>query len=482
MSFSPNGRYLATGGDNGAIKIWETVTWREVAILMQGKGIHTFSLSFSPDNQLLAAACGEFVIIWDTSDWFEAARIHHVSRHLNFSSDSRLLATAGLDNTARVWEIATRKEMARIAHDDQVTNVAFDPGGQRLVTASRDSTACIWETSGHRHVQCLPHYNYVHSVEFSPNGEFLATASANIPPDKRAMANGVRVWRVAGWQELELTFGGDAGALSFSADNKYLAVASSDGHMRVLEVSTGREVFSSTHTGHVAFDPAGRYLAVGDTDGSIHLWRVAGWCEIEPVPHGSEITCVCFSRDGRFLATACHEGIARVWELTTARTLLNVRHPDHFQRSDRGPDIVSNRLQSIAFSPNGQYLATGSVDGTARIWDIATEQQLMVLGHGDYVNAVQFDSSGQFIATGSSDKNGRVWDVVSGGELLRVKHEESVSAVNFSPDSRILATSSWDKTVRVWLIQPDDLITEARSRLTRDLSAQERLRYLADNS
>lgn len=112
----------------------------------------------------------------------------------------------------------------------------------------------------------------------------------------------------------------------------------------------------------------------------------------------------------------------------------------------------SAEVQSVAFSPNDVYIASGSLDGSVRLWDARTGEELHLLkGHSDCVHSVCFSPDGHRIMTGSGDKTLRIWDVQTGTELLCITgHSARVTGTAFSPDGRRAASGSWDNTVRVW--------------------------------
>ncbi len=122
----------------------------------------------------------------------------------------------------------------------------------------------------------------------------------------------------------------------------------------------------------------------------------------------------------------------------------------------------------------------GAEDNTARVWEAATGQEVARMAHEVLVCAVAFSPDGQWLATGSYDNTARVWEAASGQEVARMAHEGGVGAVAFSPDGQWLATGSGDDTARVWLVWPEDLIAEACARLTRNLTQEEWEQYLGD--
>jgi WD40 repeat protein len=155
--------------------------------------------------------------------------------------------------------------------------------------------------------------------------------------------------------------------------------------------------------------------------------------------HTVDVNAVAFSPDGQLLATASSDCTARVWDPVTGRHLRTLTgHNDP--------------VRGVAFSPDGQLLATASDDSTARVWDPATGKHLNTLtGHTKTVIAVAFSPDGRLAATASGDYTARVWDSAAGKHLNTLTgHTSTVWGLAFSPDGRLLATASFDLTVRLW--------------------------------
>ena len=337
-----------------------------------------------------------------------------------FSPDGKWLATASRDNTARVWEAATGKELARLNHDDVVQAVAFSPDGQWLATASSDNTARVWDAATGQELARLNHDYVVTAVAFSPDGKWLATASGD---------NTARVW----------------------------------------DAATGQEIARLNHdnwVNAVAFSPDGKWLATASRDNTARVWDAASRAELARLNHYVSVTAVAFSPDGKWLATVSGDTSARVWEAVTGKELARLNY-DGF-------------VTAVAFSPDGQWLATASDDHTARVWEATTGIELARLNHDDRVGAVAFSPDGKWLATASSDKTARAWEAATGKELARLNHESHVTAVAFRPDGKWLATASYDNTARVWAYRPEDLIALACARLTRNLTQEEWKQYIGD--
>jgi WD40 repeat protein/serine/threonine protein kinase len=155
--------------------------------------------------------------------------------------------------------------------------------------------------------------------------------------------------------------------------------------------------------------------------------------------HGAPIRSVAFSPNGQRLVTGSEDQTAKVWEAASGKELLTLK----------GHRAV---IWSVAFSPDGHRIVTGSWDATAKVWDVASGKELLTLkGHGAGVSSVAFSPDGQRIVTGGYDQIAKVWDAASGKELLTLKgHGAGVSSAAFSPNGQRIVTGSDDQTAKVW--------------------------------
>ena len=216
---------------------------------------------------------------------------------------------------------ASRPGIASLTgHTDRVHAVAFSPDGHTLLSGSYDGTARLWDMATHRQIgDPLNGHGEVYSVAFSPHGNIVATGGEDTM---------VRLWDVATHRQIGDPLNGHDGeinAVAFSPDGKILATGGADdGTVRLWNVASHRQIGVPLlgHSGvvySVAFSPDGKILASGGADGTVRLWNVASHRQIGVLllGHGSAVNAVAFSPDGKILTTGGADGIIRLWDVAT---------------------------------------------------------------------------------------------------------------------------------------------------------------------
>jgi len=279
-------------------------------------------ISFSPDGRLLASACDDgHLRIWETGSRRLVGTLagHSAAAQATaFSPDGRLLASGGFDRKIKLWEPAGRPEPRTLSgHQGGVRCLAFSPDGRKIASGSYDRTILLWDTTTGRQIRMIgTHGAPCLALAFSPDGRGLASAGED---------RLVRLWRLdppAAGRPLE----GHADAvrsLAFSPDGTLLASAGGDHTIRIWDVGNGNEIRELTgHRGEVtavAFHPGGRILASGGRDATIRIWDAGSGREKRILPgHAGEVTCLSFDPEGKVLASGGTDRTVRLWEIGAA--------------------------------------------------------------------------------------------------------------------------------------------------------------------
>ena len=274
-TFSPDGRWLATGSSDTTARVWAAASGKELRKFNHGPGATVTAVAFSSDGRRLATSSkASTADIWDAASGREIRQIKHGNGFslyaVAFSPDGRWLATGSFENTARIWDSGTGREIQKLTHNRIVNAVAFSPDGRWLATGSIDNTARIWDSGRGREIRKLTHNGAVNAVAFSPDGRWLATGSA----DKTA-----RIWDSGSGREIrKLTHNDEVNAVAFSPDGRWLATGSFDNTARIWDSwdsTSSHELLKLTHNdavNAVAFSPDGRWLATGSADKTARIW------------------------------------------------------------------------------------------------------------------------------------------------------------------------------------------------------------------
>jgi WD40 repeat protein/serine/threonine protein kinase len=426
--------------------------WRQShseLLTLSGHTGEVTSVAYSPDGQWLASGSVDGTVkVWDLLAGRELRTLNHTGRvtSVHFSPDGKRLASGSTDRTARIWHLPSGQELHILrGHKGTVGSVHFSPDGKRLATGSGDETVKVWDaqTGGEAILTLEGHTSPVYTVVFSPDGKRLASGTADSPG---RLDRSVKVWDAQTGQGV-LTLK-DAGAtVVFSPDGKRLASCGYDSStVKVWDAATGQDLHTIQRAPAVwglAFSPDGQQLALGDQAGAITLWDAATGQQLRALRgHAGRVHGVAFSPDGRRLASGSLDRTVKFWDPAAPENRTLKSH--------------TGMVYSVAFRPDGKRLASvGSVaapsldrtrkvwlDGQVKVWDTTTGEETLTF-KGPPMQSLAFSPDGQRLATGAADETVKVWEAATGRELFSLPGQTGiVGAVAFSPDGHRLASAT----------------------------------------
>jgi WD40 repeat protein/serine/threonine protein kinase len=314
--------------------------------------------------------------------------------HAEFSADGEHLVTASSDHTARLWEIATGRQLLSLTHPAEVYDATISQDGSKIATSCQDKIVRVWNARSGALVRELPHEDLVWRSCFSPDGQVVARAGNDHTASVWSIETGERtIPRLPHDQVIE--------QIAFSPDGRLLSTVSLGNSAYLWDVKTGEQRFKHAHNGnyaHVPFTPDGRNFLTCDGS-AVRLWNTETFAEasFSPVLHDDGINSLGFGPDGRTFVSSSEDCTARVWDSATGHLLSTVRH--------------ATGINLVRASPDGRRIITGGENGVAQLWDTRSGQLLTTpLRHILYVKYLAFNPDGHRLLVNSCDQAARVWD------------------------------------------------------------------------
>jgi WD40 repeat protein len=427
--FSPDGKTIATVCADATVRLWDTAQQTPAGPPMRHPGSFFILLTFSPDGATLLTAAGNDARLWRVADGRPIGRpLTHTDRvnAAAFSPDGRTVATGGSDKALRLWNASDGTAAHEpIEHPWFVLALAFAPDSRTILTGCGDKLARRWNVADGTPVDPpLRHESEVHHLAFSPDGRTILTVAG---PER--LSSIARLWRSA-----------DGASIGRPME-----------HMRGLILD-------------VAFSPDGLLVATAGADGTARLWSATDGSPVgRTLRQGETVVSVAFSPDGTALLTAGDDKTACVWfaaEGPAAAPPVPFPPPDlitALDPNDRGMDLFRDTLihnvDRVAFSPDGEKILTGGMDGTAQLWRVADRRPFGALMRHDrsLVEVATFSPDGATVLTAGRDETARLWRAADGAPIgAPLRHHGFVQAGAFSPDGKTVATGGADKSLRLW--------------------------------
>jgi WD40 repeat protein len=491
VAFSPDGRTIATGSDDGTARLWDAATGQAIGSALDHGGT-VFAVAFSPDGKTLLTGCtDQKARLWDVATHqLVGTPLHHDGPvvAVAVSPDGKTLLTGSTDKKVRLWDATTLQPVGSSIQDQGVvSSVAFSPDGKTLLTGNGIGlTARLWDAATGRSIGTpMQHPGGVNSVSFGPDGKTLLTASG---------AGFAQLWETATGQALgePLRHRDRVRAAAISPDGNRFVTGSTDNTARLWDAATRQPIGSPIqHQGpvvSVAFSPDSRTFLTGSSDGTARLWDSEVYEPVRQIVGLGDCLRVAFAADNRTVFTSGGEGPwywdaktgrhvddswldqVKGWKValgTDGKSVLTHTDGETWRVWDGVtckplglPVRYQGSVESLALSPDGKTLLFGCPDRMVRLWDVTagTPRGGPLEGPGS-VDAVAFSPDGKSYLTGYDSGTAQLWDLATQAPLGKpFPHQGCVSAVAFSSDGKNVITGCEDGKARIWDVASRSLV------------------------
>lgn len=452
-TFAPDGKTLGIALGDSTARIWSIETGEPVGEVLKHRSDLT-ALRFDRSGRtVLTAARDATAVLWDAQTGIplmEPMRHGQIVIAAAFAPDERTVLTVsggeGKPAQMQRWDV-TREAFLQnsLPHEDRVLAMALHPDGRMLLTGCSDGSIRIWDTRNRSVIGApLRMDGEITSCAFNSSGSVFAACAGNT----------LMLWDTATAKPLSTPIvNGDAvTSVSFHPDGTKLLTTSLDGNARVWKIGDAAPpVLTLKHDDGVttgAFSPDGQYLATGSSDKTARLWDARNGKPLgSALRHDATISVVRFSRDGRILGTGSKDGVVHLWDVPSSRSLTAA--------------LGHNReITALQFSSDGRTVAVAAGEpggqGTTQIWDTRTGQPLTdPMLHPDGVTSMAVHADAHRLATGSFDGTLRVWDyTLARPRFAPIRFDEAIVRLEFSRDGRQLIAASGNTVTLIDLIDP----------------------------
>lgn len=410
VAFSADGASVLTGSNDGKARLWDTQSGKLIKVL-EG---HTEAVSvaaFSPNGEfVLTGSIDGTAKLWnlESGDTIRAFRGHEdfiVS--LAFSPDGTSMVTASHDQTAILWDVQSGDTIRAFrGHDAPLVSVAFSPDGERILTGSAEKAPKLWDVQSGKSIESFTGYSdWVNMATFSPSGRFILTGREDATAQLWDLQLGSVTQSFKGHQ-------GESKSAAFSLKEEFVLTGSYDGADRVWDVQSGDTIKILLQEGDFStLSPDGQPAFKKNRKRKNNILDVTTGEIIQP------------SIVGHFLAISPD----KKWILSRDKqeNLL-------FLGDLRGNERQRYRGLVATFSPNGKFVLTGSgfmeyggdsrglgdYGNVAELWDLQSGEKIRSFkGHHYAITSVAFSPNGEFVLTGSADNTTKIWDIEEGKEI-----------------------------------------------------------------
>ncbi len=447
LAFSHDGRYLASGGDEEKLRVWDVASGQLLKTFPKPHAYAVTSVEFSPDGRhLVSSGWDNDVKLWDveTGQPIATFRGHAaVVYRARFSPDGLHLATASLDQTIRIWNLPSQRLVARLqGHEDEVTALTYSRDGQFLISGAKDRAVKIWDAAatGSENDRVAIGAGVI-GGDVAGDGSMVAVQNVRR----------VDVWDTRS-RNMIATFPHDPREpMVFAGNAGVMACGAADGHVRIFGADRADDMNVTGSHQNVGWTPQLAALALSADGRLLISVDVAGRAGTTDLTTGASDKrwqmatgqCVlAFSATAELAARAGVDGTVQIWRVKDGTRLAEFS-------AHRGT------IGSICFSPNGQQIASGGWDGLTKLWDVPSSRLLATFrGFRSGVFRVAFSPDGSRLGTGTAAI--KLWDLQTHQEVLTLREQSGKALFGFSPDGGTIISGSADG-IRYWRAPSLDL-------------------------
>ena len=421
-AFSKDGQHLVAGYDNNTLVLWEAKSGKQVKKFEGNASSFMYSfVVFSPDNQwiLTQGEEGEAVLLE-----IKTAKCRkrfkepgHTVCHAVFSPDGNQVTTVGFDRSVILWDVHSGKLLKKYeGQTESINSISVSPDNRYLLIGSGNGRVALWDIKECKRIKV---YEEGWSAVFSPNGKYILSCVRSLVPFPYGESGPrPRLWDIKLW-----------------------------------DVKTGRTIrkFETCYysDAYATFSPDGKSVLTGSFK-TATIWDIKTGRQLKsfnlPKDKLNAIQSVAYSPDGKYIATGLHDRSVIIWEVSTAKPINTI-------------EVKRLNVRAIAFNPDGKSIMVCDNE-TVILFDLDSGKLLRTfIGHSECITSAVFSPNGQYILTGSIDKKVILWDVKSGKQIEVInKMSGQVLSVAISQDKSYLLFAGDGLEVCLWDIKTQEII------------------------
>ena len=463
LAISPDGTILAVHIFNDPVRLWDITTGREIKTLSKHVGFGGIFMFSKDGKTFICQTVFDRIELWDVDTGTLRATLgerRDEIRALAFSPDAKTFVGANSDGSIRFWDANTGEELSVLTtgHTQGLNRLAFSPDGSTLA-AGYTKTVQLWDTDTFiRRSEATERTDALITLVFSADGSTIISAGGfAFRKEKRdefkqeSVIGKLSLWDAATGHNLSVfpVESHNEGAPALPGQ-KHIRSSSGTmgGYARIMDIKTAngiKKYVKYQNYGTAAFSRDGSMIAAAQNSSrapqndqfSIPLWKVSSrQLQFTLKGHNGGIKALVFTPDGKTLASGSKDGTIRLWDTTTGNQIIS---------------FDSDLSTALAFSADGKTLASTHNKGI-KLWDITTGSELRTLkGDIGICYTLAFSADSNILASGSHDGTILVWDVATGSQVATLKgHNNWIKALTFSSDGKTLASGSQDGAIFLW--------------------------------